>query len=107
MVEASYYRCFFFIMLKTGEVMTYYKNINSEFYNSSRWKKKRLQILKRDKYQCQICKRYGKQTEGTHVHHIVELEDDSLLALIDSNLVTLCNKCHTAWHKSQEFKWKP
>lgn len=88
--------------------MTYYKNENHPFYNSTKWKKKRLEILKRDKHTCQICKRYGKtSSEGTHVHHIIELEDDRSLALTDTNLVTLCNKCHTGWHKSREFVWKP
>ena len=32
-------------------------------YTSTRWKHKRLAILRRDGYKCQRCKRYGRAVE--------------------------------------------
>lgn len=88
--------------------MSHYKNENYEFYNSTQWKKKRLKIIKRDKYLCQICKRYGKNTEAQVVHHIIEVNDivsdeGYKLRLTDSNLISLCHKCHNQLHKAEEF----
>jgi len=68
------------------------------FYRSSAWKHKRVAILKRDKYQCRECRRYGRITEATTVHHIKHLDDCPELALTDSNLVSLCAVCHDKAH---------
>lgn len=87
--------------------MAYDRNMeNHKFYTSKAWQKKRLEILKRDKHLCKMCQRYMVNSEGTHVHHIVELEDDKSLALVNSNLITLCSSCHTRFHKMENFKWK-
>ena len=69
-----------------------------EFIDSKVWKKKRIRILRRDKYQCQYCKRYGKRTEATEVHHIKHYEDYPELGLVDSNLISLCHACHNKQH---------
>lgn len=66
------------------------------FYNSTAWKQKRQQILIRDKgidvyvymTECRIVK-------AEHVHHIVELEEDSSLALVDDNLISLSAATHS------------
>lgn len=75
-----------------------------EFYSSKQWKKKRITILKRDKYQCQICKRYGRLREATIVHHIIEFEDDPSLALVNSNLISVCKQCHEKLHPEKGTK---
>ncbi len=67
-------------------------------YNSRRWKKKRKEILRRDGYLCQLCKRYGKQTEAVTVHHIKHADEYPELAFSDDNLVSLCNACHNKQH---------
>lgn len=67
-------------------------------YNSIRWKKKRKQILRRDGYVCQGCKRFGKQTEAVTVHHIKHADEYPELAFEDDNLVSLCNACHNKQH---------
>lgn len=69
-----------------------------EFESSARWKAKRASILRRDKYMCQECRRYGKAVEATVVHHIKPFEDYPELALVDSNLVSLCSACHNKKH---------
>ena len=67
-------------------------------YNSKRWKLKRECILKRDRYLCQECKRYGKRVDADTVHHIQPYEAYPEYAYKDSNLISLCNKCHNAMH---------
>ena len=42
-----------------------------KFYKSTAWKHKRSAILRRDNYQCQDCKRYGRMREAVTVHHIM------------------------------------
>lgn len=69
-----------------------------QFYKSSRWKKKREHILRRDKYLCVNCKRYGRIRERTEVHHIKHADEFPDLWLADSNLVSLCKACHNREH---------
>lgn len=59
------------------------------------WKKKRAEILKRD-HKCKIC---GCKT-GLQVHHIISLDINSKLKLENSNLITLCSKCHLDVHNN-------
>jgi len=68
------------------------------FYKSKQWKKKREAILRRDEYLCQECKRYGKTTPATVVHHIFPLEKYPELRLNDKNLISLCYRCHEQMH---------
>lgn len=68
------------------------------FYKSKKWLKKRANILRRDNYECRECKRYGKTTPATTVHHIYPLETHPHLRLISDNLISLCNECHNSMH---------
>ena len=68
------------------------------FYNTKKWKEKRLKILRRDKYICVECKRYGKITEATTFHHIYPYELYPELRLNTNNLISLCEKCHNEMH---------
>ena len=70
----------------------------SSIYLTSRWQKKRLSILRRDKYQCQDCRRYGRLKEATEVHHIKPVDEYPELAYLSDNLVSLCHACHNARH---------
>lgn len=69
-----------------------------KFYKSKQWRRKREMILRRDCYQCQDCKRYGRLRPAVTVHHIQHLEDAPELALTNSNLISLCAKCHNKRH---------
>ena len=68
------------------------------FYQSIKWKRKRAYILRRDNYQCQEAKRYGKYREATAVHHIYFLEDCPELAYMDWNLISLSEEYHNRMH---------
>lgn len=81
------------------------------FYKSKSWKRKRIIILKRDDYQCQECKRYGKNREATTVHHIIPLAwcliFNKALALVEINLISLCHACHDKMHDRTNDKLTP
>lgn len=68
------------------------------YYVSTRWKKKRLAILRRDRYQCQISKRYGKIIKADLVHHIFPREEFPELQWEDWNLISLSNVEHNKLH---------
>ena len=67
-------------------------------YKTSRWKKKRERILKRDNYECRECRRYGKTTQANTVHHIKPVEHYPELMYISKNLISLCGSCHNEMH---------
>lgn len=69
-----------------------------KFYKSGEWIRKRKEILKRDKNECQVCKAKGKVHKGECVHHIKHLRKQPRLALTNSNLITLCYTCHNQKH---------
>ena len=67
-------------------------------YTSAKWRKKKAQILRRDGYMCQECKRYGRRREAKIVHHIQHEDEHPELAYVDSNLKSLCEACHNKAH---------
>ena len=73
-------------------------------YDDRKWQAKRKTILRRDKYICQECKRYGKMREGNHVHHIYPYEFYPEYAYSDWNLITLCQSCHNKMHDRESHK---
>lgn len=68
------------------------------FYRTYAWKKKRLQILARDKHACQECRKQGRYSTAEIVHHIKHLQDEPGLALTDDNLESVCKDCHEKLH---------
>lgn len=71
---------------------------NETFYKTKSWRRKRESILRRDEYLCRECKRYGKTTQATTVHHIYPLEDYPGHRLTGDNLLSVCDKCHNTFH---------
>ena len=67
-------------------------------HRSIKWERKRIAILKRDEYLCQICKRFGKTTSASPVHHIYPVETHPQYAYDAWNLISLCNKHHGEMH---------
>ncbi|UTI42112.1 HNH endonuclease [Niallia sp. RD1] len=70
----------------------------SNFYKSSQWVNKRKRILRRDEYLCRECKRYGKNTEATLIHHVYPFLVRPELRLTSWNLLSLCKTCHEKMH---------
>ena len=71
---------------------------DKSFYHSKQWETVRDGVLRRDGYQCQYCKRYGRLRGASHVHHINPIEIYPELALARWNLGSLCRECHNRMH---------
>ena len=67
-------------------------------YEGGRWKAARTRALRRDKWRCRNCARYGKRVEATHVHHVWPVEDYPEFAWCGWNHLSLCLGCHDAMH---------
>jgi len=74
--------------------MSYY----TEKFKDPRWQKKRLKILKRDNFCCQLC---FEDKSLLHVHHNFYDWDEypEPWDYPEESLVTLCEDCHTEEHK--------
>jgi len=71
------------------------------FYNSTLWRKLRVQVLIRDNYLCQHCLAGGVVNDkDLIVHHIVELKDDWSKRLDMENLEVVCISCHNKIHSN-------
>ncbi len=64
-----------------------------EYMHSEEWRQKRLEVLKRDKFRCQMC----GTAKNLRVHHI-NYEHLGTDAELD-DLITLCDACHTKVHE--------
>ena len=58
-----------------------------------RWQKKRLEIMQRDNFTCQLC---GDTKETLVVHHYKYAGDP--WGVDDEYLITLCQDCHDSEH---------
>lgn len=81
------------------------KEQKMKFYQSRSWRSLRLQILVRDNYECQECKRQGKvkldnpdKRKTFDVDHIKEIYTNPELSLNPDNLETLCIRHHNEKH---------
>jgi hypothetical protein len=68
------------------------KKTYSEKLKSPQWQKKRLEIMKRDKFTCKLC---GDTETTLHVHHKEYIDGNNPWEYENSYLVTLCEDCHT------------
>ena len=71
------------------------------FYKTAKWKNKREKILRRDEYLCQECRRYGRTTPATTVHHIYPLEQYPEWKWANWNMLSLCDACHNKMHNRE------
>ena len=68
------------------------------YYKNKRWLYLRESILRRDGYQCQYSKRYGRLIPANTVHHIFPLEDFPQYAYEPWNLISLSAEAHNMMH---------
>ena len=69
-----------------------------KFYKSQKWIRLRESILQRDGYKCQYCKRFGKNVQADHVHHVLPREFFPEYTYTPWNLISLCKMCHNTMH---------
>lgn len=70
----------------------------NEFYDSRRWRHLRQLILKRDGYQCQLSKRYGKMIQANTVHHIFPRDEFPEYETESWNLISISSDVHNELH---------
>ena len=63
-------------------------------YGKSKWKKKRLRILRLDGYRDRIAAMYGRTEEATIVHHIYPADAYPEYAWCDWNLISVSMRTH-------------
>lgn len=72
-----------------------YKSKYLEQIKSPKWQKRRLEILNRDNFTCQIC---GCTENTLHVHHTIYIPGRKIWEYEDDQLITLCEGCHAEEH---------
>jgi 5-methylcytosine-specific restriction endonuclease McrA len=75
---------------------------SAAFYNSKPWKMLSFEIKVRDHLMCKLCLSIKRIKPVDVVHHIKELRDYPKLALVRSNLISLCAGCHRRVHAQYE-----
>lgn len=60
------------------------------------WQRKRLEIMRRDEFQCRMC---GDDETTLHVHHKQYVKGRLAWECPDEELVTLCEDCHESMHE--------
>lgn len=79
------------------------KELYREELKHPMWKKKRLKILDRDNYKCQLC---GSE-HNLCIHHTKYVTGMKAWEYPNSLLVTLCKDCHEKVHANRKHKLFP
>lgn len=69
-----------------------------KWYESPRWQRLRQRILRRDNYQDQEAKRYGKIRHADIVHHIFPKNEFPQFAYEPWNLISVSRTTHNSFH---------
>ena len=64
----------------------------SEQIKHPKWQKKRLEIMKRDRFTCKLC---GDKETQLHIHHKEYINGNDPWDYDNKLLITLCEDCHT------------
>jgi len=68
----------------------------AEKLKDPRWEKRRIEILERDDYKCQLC---GERDKMLNVHHKY-YESNDPWDYVDCMLITYCEECHKKQHEA-------
>ena len=85
-----------------------------KFYSWPEWRALRLEVLRLDHNECQVCKAAGRFRRGYIVHHVKHLRQrpDLALSVFDPDtgqrqLETLCKHCHELEHPESQRQYAP
>ncbi|WP_418988078.1 hypothetical protein [Bacteroides heparinolyticus] len=70
-----------------------------EQIKSPKWQKRRLEIMGKDDFACQIC---GNKESTLNVHHLCYHSNSNIWDYEDWELITLCEECHKNEHSLAE-----
>ena len=76
-------------------------NISSR-YKKKAWRELTDIVKRRDDYLCQECRRYGRTSGATLVHHVYPTDQYPELFYNPWNLISLCTACHEKMHDRKE-----
>ena len=68
------------------------------FAYDAKWKRIAAKAMRRDRYKCQISKRYGKSVPAEVVHHIYPVDEYPEYADCLWNLISLSRAAHNRLH---------
>lgn len=81
-------------------------NMEKNYYHHKKHREWRAKVLRKDKYLCQECLRYGKKTLATIAHHIKPADEYPELRYDVSNGKSLCAACHNKKHPEKGGRWR-
>lgn len=67
-------------------------------YDTKKWRDTARSIMRRDGYQCQLSRRYGRQVQAEIVHHVFPADEFPELFFCRWNLVALSRAAHNRVH---------
>lgn len=70
-----------------------------EQIKSPEWQKRRLEIMQKDNFTCQIC---GRSDKTLNVHHLIYRVSSKIHEYTDKELITLCEDCHNKEHNYEK-----
>ncbi len=76
----------------------------SDDYHRRRHREWREKVLRRAKYLCEECARYGRTTPATVAHHIKHADEFPELRYSLDNGRALCAACHNKYHPEKAQK---
>lgn len=69
-----------------------------------RWQRRRLEILQRDNFSCQMC---ASEEKTLNVHHLYYISGREVWNYPDWALSTLCEECHVIQHEIAKDELQP
>lgn len=85
---------------------------SDKFYSWGVWLRRRDEVLRLDRWECQLCKAKGRYSKASIVHHVKHLKDRPDLALSiwdgqERQLLSVCKPCHEGEHLESQRQYKP
>lgn len=74
------------------------------WYDTSKWKELRWEVLTRDKFTCKRCDEAQVDTSLLVADHIIPHRGDASLFWNKKNLQTLCKSCHDSIKQAEELR---
>jgi len=86
------------------------KTINyQEYLKSVRWRKRRMKVIKRDKFECVACEQVGTEIKGITINNL-NAHHETYRNLSSKNpqkeiddCITLCQMCHEGIHNTTNY----
>lgn len=80
--------------------------MEKNYYHHKKHREWRDKVLRRDKYLCQECLRYGKKVPAKIAHHIKPADEYPELRYDVNNGRALCLACHNKLHPEKGGRWR-